>query len=216
MVSGCAIENYSTFAPSTYARGTEGYRAPELLQFPAVLSHKADIWAMGCVLWEVILPGKPFESDEDVRKYKGHDSLPILIPEPEYAKPHEFLDNIIRCMLRKDWPQRPTASTLRDRFLDFDLHLRTGKPMSKDWFVPMSPTKQSPSSLLNASYTFNSIRSPSDSSPRFTPYSLRNFGPSKPLFDKPIRMRPISPAPPSIKNSGRLFLVKTDGWTELR
>lgn len=46
-----------------YSRGTSGYRAPEILYDEAAFNTKADIWALGCVLYETACGVKMFQND---------------------------------------------------------------------------------------------------------------------------------------------------------
>lgn len=53
-------------------RGTQGYRAPELVKSSDeihVYTNKVDIWAMGCLFYEVIFLEKAFPTDIAVRKF---------------------------------------------------------------------------------------------------------------------------------------------------
>jgi serine/threonine protein kinase len=51
-------------------RGTEGYRAPELIQDEkGTYTNKVDIWAIGCILHEVWFLQKAFGRDWEVISY---------------------------------------------------------------------------------------------------------------------------------------------------
>jgi serine/threonine protein kinase len=58
-----------------YARGTNSYRAPELLDCesgqPGEYTNKVDMWAVGCILYELVLRRKAFPSDWGVFQYKA-------------------------------------------------------------------------------------------------------------------------------------------------
>jgi len=68
---GLTAEGFSDIQKTTlYGRGTQGYRAPELLQrldFEAegksFYSRKSDIWALGCVFYEVTFSKQLFKQD---------------------------------------------------------------------------------------------------------------------------------------------------------
>jgi len=49
-----------------YQRGTSGYRAPEIIKTPSTYNNKVDIWALGCILFELGTKRKVFENDWDV------------------------------------------------------------------------------------------------------------------------------------------------------
>lgn len=53
---GLSTEGTAVRAKTTVlGRGTPGYRAPELLREEhATFNNKVDIWAMGCILYQII------------------------------------------------------------------------------------------------------------------------------------------------------------------
>src|SRR5437762_14109498 len=53
-------------------RGTAGYRSPELVS-GACYSTKVDIWALGCVAYEILTRTKAFEDDYEVYSYNLGD-----------------------------------------------------------------------------------------------------------------------------------------------
>jgi serine/threonine protein kinase len=59
---GLASESKSTHGKTTQGRGTHGYRAPELL-LDQKYSSKSDMWALGCILFEMFMRKKAFEED---------------------------------------------------------------------------------------------------------------------------------------------------------
>src|SRR5271154_1218227 len=62
------------------ARGTSGYRAPELATEigKQVYTHKVDIWAVGCILYELALGKKAFIDDLAVNYYAITQSRPEI------------------------------------------------------------------------------------------------------------------------------------------
>jgi serine/threonine protein kinase len=99
---------------SHYARGTEGYRAPELLKDgKAEYSNKVDIWAIGCILYELVIFRKAFQSDIDVYEYYSHLDVPLDIVLDDFDKDTARLFvKCIRCMLQRTSSSRPSASSL--------------------------------------------------------------------------------------------------------
>jgi serine/threonine protein kinase len=49
--------------PTIHARGTGGYRAPEILNESPVFTNKVDIWALGCIFFELYTGEKAFHDD---------------------------------------------------------------------------------------------------------------------------------------------------------
>ena len=70
-----------------YSRGTSSYRAPELFKDPPGFNNKSDIWALGCILYELCSGRKAFESDWAVQKYNESLLLQLPIPWPNLEEP---------------------------------------------------------------------------------------------------------------------------------
>jgi serine/threonine protein kinase len=54
------------FITTAASRGTSGYRAPELLREHAVYNVKTDIWALGCIIYEILNGCRLFYNDYSV------------------------------------------------------------------------------------------------------------------------------------------------------
>jgi len=54
---------------TTSARGTSGYRAPELTRPQAKYTNKVDMFALGCVFYELFCKRKAFDSDWEIIDY---------------------------------------------------------------------------------------------------------------------------------------------------
>jgi serine/threonine protein kinase len=66
--TGTSQKSYTT----RYSRGTSGYRAPELVNEETekrTYNNKVDIWAIGCIFFEVIYRRKAFTHDLAVQQY---------------------------------------------------------------------------------------------------------------------------------------------------
>jgi serine/threonine protein kinase len=55
---------------SSGLRGTSGYRAPEFFQNNPSFSNKLDIWALGCIFYELVSRRKLFQTDNAVIVYR--------------------------------------------------------------------------------------------------------------------------------------------------
>ena len=90
-----------------------GYRAPELLAEPPTFNDRADVWALGCILYELTVHKKPFTSDFAVREYKTN-RLKLSIPFEEALEPQTrmILTTLIHAMLCFNSKQRPTANVI--------------------------------------------------------------------------------------------------------
>ena len=96
--------------PSRFARGTPSYRAPELLREIAEFTNKVDLWALGCILYELVALKKAFHGDWEVHQYNNPDSvlsIPVL-SSSEFLQHH--LSESISELLHREPKFRPTAS----------------------------------------------------------------------------------------------------------
>jgi serine/threonine protein kinase len=67
-----------------YARGTSSYRAPELVEERSMFNNKVDIWAAGCIIFEVVFRKKAFANDYAVQEYASNKAFyktPFKVPD---------------------------------------------------------------------------------------------------------------------------------------
>ena len=102
---------------SVFARGTASYRAPELVNDDPVFSNKVDIFAIGCILFELVSGGrKAFANDIAVHEFRiSHSQLEIPFAAIDERWQHD-LEQEIRRMLSVDRTDRPSAVVLRHKF----------------------------------------------------------------------------------------------------
>lgn len=109
--------------PTQYGRGTEGYRAPELLLVQhenPTFTNKVDIWATGCVIYETIFRRRTFASDMETMarafQWSQSDGTGIELPETVDCIPNRqywtVLSDMIHVMLEVRVAMRPTAEDL--------------------------------------------------------------------------------------------------------
>lgn len=120
------------------SQGTEGYRAPELLRDDARYNNKVDIFAIGCILYELICQQKAFGTDYDVREWSlssvEEKTLPPGIDIDEYSK--TTISQLITQTLSKTPGARPSAQTICQILGDFFGHsMETQDPV----YVPPIP-----------------------------------------------------------------------------
>ena len=125
---GLTSEGASITAQTTrYARGTPSYRAPELIcDFKAKYTNKIDIWAIGCIFYELVFKNKAFAGDGAVLEYARDNTYSgYLLPLPfeqdtvtdEARK--AFISRIIPQMLKINPFERPRAEELYKRFISW-------------------------------------------------------------------------------------------------
>ncbi|MEX1311183.1 MAG: protein kinase, partial [Candidatus Sulfomarinibacteraceae bacterium] len=102
-------------SPTIKTAGTSGtptYMAPE--QWTGRnLSGAADVWALGVILYEMLVGRRPFAGAgaiEEVRLTRGPD--PVAEPELSAAVPKDVVAAMMRC-LEKDASKRPSAAEVR-------------------------------------------------------------------------------------------------------
>lgn len=111
-----ASEGTSRIAYTTHhSRGTECYRAPELIRELSVFSMKSDIFALGCILYELVTGKKVFPREFYLFEYTNSRRMPeITLPEEMNDRMASYLTQFIHSMLQVDWWRRPpTRDILR-------------------------------------------------------------------------------------------------------
>src|SRR5438270_5239250 len=111
---------------TTSARGTECYRAPELLRQPAnktkfEYNSKVDIWAVGCILYEVVLGRKAFTCHADIFEYCYRQNIqnrlfPLQSEFTLYRGARDTLRAEVQQMLEIEPSKQPRAREIRNRF----------------------------------------------------------------------------------------------------
>jgi tetratricopeptide (TPR) repeat protein len=97
-------------------RGTASYRAPEVLSDTASYTNKVDIWALGCIAFELASGRKAFSGDWDVRKHALEPSSKppqILSMWPKFMQ-HQFQDIVVE-LLQVEYPNRPSSTQLASK-----------------------------------------------------------------------------------------------------
>lgn len=111
---GTSQKSYTTH----YSRGTSSYRAPELVR-TGTFNNKADIWAVGCIVYEVVTLQKAFSTDNAVYDYSVQHAftgekvkLPLDLGVYHDAEFEEAISDLIHSMLEVDLSLRPSAVEL--------------------------------------------------------------------------------------------------------
>ena len=102
---------------TVYSRGTPSYRAPELLTDTPFYNSKSDIWAGGCIFYELAAKKKAFTSDLGVERYAMSPTT-LSIPENRFDWPindgarREDMEKLIRGLLGIEYKERPSSLDL--------------------------------------------------------------------------------------------------------
>jgi serine/threonine protein kinase len=118
---GLSTEGTSKRASTTeQARGTECYRAPELLnRWGFSVCKKSDIWALGCILYELLFGLKAFSSDFNLCQHiqSGHGpTIPNLIFVGINERFKKSLSELMNAMFALNWWERPSAQDILNLF----------------------------------------------------------------------------------------------------
>ena len=109
---GLTSEGTSRRAYTTrYGRGTDCYRAPELMSDHTIVSMKSDIWALGCIIFELVSGAKAFQNDFHVFQFASNLRKVDDLVFPEFVDPlFKSLVNLLQIhTLDKEWHWRPTS-----------------------------------------------------------------------------------------------------------
>lgn len=123
---GTTAEGNSGAVPRRSPRGTACYRAPELIREEPLYTTKADIWALGCILYELATRKRAFVGDWNVDEYaKTKQGPEVHVPTwPKDFQSH--LSENVHELLAVDWHQRPFASVVRVTFNSYTRVLDPG------------------------------------------------------------------------------------------
>ena len=86
-----------------FSHGTPGYRAPELLkESKGSFNNKLDIWAMGCILYELATGKKQFLDDWSVREFaaNGDNASNIPFKETVHQSTRALVSGAVQDMLQ--------------------------------------------------------------------------------------------------------------------
>jgi serine/threonine protein kinase len=105
---------------SAFSHGTAGYRAPELVKDERNFNNKSDIWALGCILYELVTDKKPFLSDWALLEYtaKGNNDINTMVGNNMFVigKWRDWITEYIEVMLSVQPSRRPAARQLHEAF----------------------------------------------------------------------------------------------------
>ncbi|MGE0868535.1 MAG: serine/threonine-protein kinase [Kofleriaceae bacterium] len=97
--------------------GTPGYLSPEQARGKNV-DHRTDIYALGCMTFEIVCGRLPFVADNAMDIVLSHMTAPPPRAREFWAEIPAPLDELINQMLDKDAAKRPSLAALRTAFAE--------------------------------------------------------------------------------------------------
>lgn len=95
--------------PTQYGRGTASYRAPELIDSEdtdsLIFNNKSDIWAMGCVLHDIVFKKQAFANDFKVMRPDWQ--VPSTFELPIDPRSKFVLQSLLNSTLSRSYWERP-------------------------------------------------------------------------------------------------------------
>ena len=87
--------------------GTAAYMAPEQIRGTPGISHKTDLYALGCLLYQMLTGHPPFEGKSAVVMMHAHMAEPAPRPSGRTPDVPKALDDLVVQLMSKDPPERP-------------------------------------------------------------------------------------------------------------
>lgn len=115
---GISAQATSGTVSTEWSRGTQGYRAPELLQENAKFSNRVDMWALGSVVYELAVGTRVFSDDWAVGDhYRGSPIQIEVHMSSDFWRHHST--EVVKDLLNKEWNKRPRASEVSKQFSSY-------------------------------------------------------------------------------------------------
>jgi Protein kinase domain/Ankyrin repeats (3 copies) len=143
-------------------RGTQGFRAPELIS-TSRFTNKVDIWAIGCIFYQILLRTPLFRDDYEVLQLSESRNVQSLsrldLSDAPLSKAiRKHLSEFLHATLDIEPKNRPTAQALSSLFQSYciiwdpaiQLSNNTKRlPPYSEWTTMISNTTKQPHPILN-------------------------------------------------------------------
>ena len=101
------------------------YHAPELLSLHSTFDNKIDIWAFGCILFEMATQQAAFRGEGRIRKLKAGTGSTVIFTfdyggvDKEISAAAKWTENLVQEMMQVDPDRRPSARSVLERIETF-------------------------------------------------------------------------------------------------
>ena len=110
--------------------GTAAYMAPEQIRGTTQISHKIDLYALGCVFYQMLTGELPFQGNNSASLMSGHLNEPAPRVSKKCPQIPRVLDDLILRLMAKDPTQRPWDATAVSQELHaLQVMLARGEPI---------------------------------------------------------------------------------------
>nr|MBA3457104.1 protein kinase [Deltaproteobacteria bacterium] len=177
--------------------GTPEFMAPEQITAPDSVDKRADIYALGVILYEMLTARRPFSNDEDPRAlmHRIVNNAPPPLQRPEV--PHAMAQMILEKMLAKDPAQRYQSMIDVEAALDSFVTQDGGKTSRRS--RPLAAQADAADRARN-----------SDLIPRSAQMLDTPWPPQSPTLDKPLQ-NVMLPPPPSSRKPWMMYGIAAAG-----
>ncbi|GIW89112.1 MAG: hypothetical protein KatS3mg108_3436 [Isosphaeraceae bacterium] len=150
--------------------GTAAYMAPEQIRGHREITHKTDLYALGCVLYQMLTGKPPFQGSGTIALMNAHLNAPPPRPSEKMPRIPRALDDLVVSLMAKSVTERPwDAQAVAQTLKSIEDQLRRGEPIKMVFGPPyvadeVQPTlltdSDTPASLANASTLTSSPATP--------------------------------------------------------
>ena len=125
--------------------GTAAYMAPEQIRGDSDISHKTDLYQLGCVLYQFLTGRMPFDGTSAVAMMHGHlngerpvpshkfKDIPLALGSQLPDIPPAMDELVVRLMAKKAQDRPDNASLIADRLKEIREKLGRGEAVPKLW-----------------------------------------------------------------------------------
>ncbi len=114
--------------------GTAAYMAPEQIKGSPAISHKTDLYALGVVLYQMLVGKPPFEGNTAVVLMHCHLNEPAPRPSAKIQEIPRALDDLVLALMAKSPTDRPwDAAAVWMVLNDLKTKALEGKPIAMVW-----------------------------------------------------------------------------------